>query len=643
MTANSPRATALEIVEAAVDPGSWRCWDEPVEVTTEDAAYRADLLAARGRTGLDESVITGEGLVQGRRVALVACEFRFLAGSIGVAAGERLVRAVERATAERLPLLAAPASGGTRMQEGTVAFLQMVKVAAAITDHKAAGLPYLVYLRHPTTGGVLASWGSLGHLTAAEPGALIGFLGPRVHQALYGEEFPPGVQVAENLLANGLVDAVLPPSRLSGVAARALRVLCGDPGGDPANGPGAGPGSDAGPGARGFEAGASAVPGASGGPGVSAVSDVSAEPGASAESGASAKSDASAGPDASAKSGAAAVPGASGGLDVSAESGASAKSGASAVPGASAEPRASAESGASAVPPAGEAGSVAGRPGALPGPVAGESAAGPGAAAGEAGAAPPGDVPTAESIRRSRLPGRPGVRELLAAAATDVTPLSGTAAGERDPGLMLALARVGGTPCVVLGHDRGERAVPGLGQALGPAGLRAARRGMRIAAELGLPLLTVVDTAGAALSRDAEEGGLAGEIARCLADLVTLPAPTLCLLLGQGAGGAALALLPADRVVAARHAWLSPLPPEGASAILHRTTDRAYEVADRQGVRSADLSANGIVDVVVEEGEGFLARLGAVLGAELSALAAREQGERLSDRRARYRRIGLPG
>ena len=117
---------------------------------------------------------------------------RFLAGSIGVAAGERLVRAVERATAERLPLLAAPASGGTRMQEGTVAFLQMVKVAAAITDHKAAGLPYLVYLRHPTTGGVLASWGSLGHVTAAEPGALIGFLGPRVHEALYGEEFPAG-------------------------------------------------------------------------------------------------------------------------------------------------------------------------------------------------------------------------------------------------------------------------------------------------------------------------------------------------------------------------------------------------------------------------------------------------------------------
>ncbi|MBF6048564.1 acetyl-CoA carboxyl transferase [Streptomyces sp. NRRL B-1677] len=520
MNASNHRTSALDLVRTVVDPGSWSCWDEPVEVTTDDPAYRADLLAARERTGLDESVVTGEGRVHGRRVAVVACEFRFLAGSIGVAAGERLVRAVERATAEGLPLLAAPASGGTRMQEGTVAFLQMVKVAAAITDHKAAGLPYLVHLRHPTTGGVLASWGSLGHLTSAEPGALIGFLGPRVHEALYGEEFPPGVQVAENLLANGLVDAVLSAEQLPGVVARALGVLCGEP-----------------------------------------------------------------------------------------------------------------------------------------------SAPVPAAPAGDSPAAPALAPAAEESIRRSRDPERPGVRALLDAAATDVTPLSGTGAGERDPGLLLALAHVGGTPCVVLGHDRGSRTgaaagtgaggVPAAGQALGPAGLRAARRGMRIAAELGLPLLTVVDTAGAALSRDAEEGGLAGEIARCLADLVTLPAPTLCLLLGQGAGGAALALLPADRVVAVRHAWLSPLPPEGASAILYRTTDRAYEVAGRQGVRSADLLANGIVDVVVEEPEGgpeagpaaadgdFLPRLGALLGAEMAALRAREQGERLADRRARYRRIGL--
>ncbi|MFD4998041.1 carboxyl transferase domain-containing protein, partial [Streptomyces buecherae] len=201
MTGTHSRPTARELIETVVAPGSWHCWDEPVTVSTADPEYRADLARARERTGLDESVITGSGLLDGARVAVVACEFGFLAGSIGVAAGERLVRAVRRATAERLPLLAAPASGGTRMQEGTVAFVQMVKVTAAIAAHKAAGLPYLVHLRHPTTGGVFASWGSLGHVTTAEPGALIGFLGPRVHEALYGERFPEGVQVAEHLYA----------------------------------------------------------------------------------------------------------------------------------------------------------------------------------------------------------------------------------------------------------------------------------------------------------------------------------------------------------------------------------------------------------------------------------------------------------
>ncbi|MBC6463100.1 carboxyl transferase domain-containing protein [Actinomadura sp. HBU206391] len=489
---------SLELIAAVVDPGSWRGWDEPVSSVPADPGYRADLARARERTGLDEAVVTGEGRIRGRRVAVIACEFAFLAGSIGVDGGERLMRAVERATRERLPLLASPASGGTRMQEGTIAFLQMVKVAAAIADHKQAGLPYLVYLRHPTTGGVLASWGSLGHVSAAEPGALIGFLGPRVHEALYGEPFPQGVQLAENLRARGLVDGVIPPAEVAAAAARVLDVLC-------------------------------------------APREIAEIPDAQVSD-------------------------------------------------------------------------------------------------------PPSDVPVAESIRRSRRADRPGARTLLDQVARDVTLLSGTAAGECDPGLLLALARFGAAPCVVLGQD---------GQAqrshhpLGPAGLREARRGMRLAAELGLPLVSVIDTGGAALSREAEEGGLAGEIARCLAELVTLPAPTVCLLMGEGAGGGALALLPADRVIAAEHAWLSPLPPEGASVILYRTTERAAEIAQSQRVRSGDLLADSIVDRIVaerpdaaDEPEAFLARVGAVLEAELAGLLRRDPAERMAARRQRYRRLG---
>jgi acetyl-CoA carboxylase carboxyl transferase subunit beta len=157
---------------------------------------------------------------------------------------------------------------------------------------------------------------------------------------------------------------------------------------------------------------------------------------------------------------------------------------------------------------------------------------------------------------------------------------------------------------------------------------------MRLAVELGLPLVTVIDTPGAALSAEAEEGGLAGEIARCLSDLVTLHAPTLCLMLGEGNGGGALAFLPADRVVAAQHAWLSPLPPEGASAIVHRDTAHAPDLARAQQVRAQDLRDRGVVDRIVaehpdaaEEPEAFCRRVGEVLHHELAELARQDPAQ----------------
>ncbi len=492
------RLSATELIDLVLDDGSYTSWDTPPAQRPASQEYAAELAAARERTGLDESVVTGEGLMRGRRVAVMACEFRFLAGSIGVAAAERLVGAIERATRERLPLLAAPVSGGTRMQEGTLAFVQMVKISAAIAAHKSAGLPYLVYLRHPTTGGVMASWGSLGHVTVAEPGALVGFLGPRVYEALYDRPFPPGVQTSENLFAHGLIDGVVPPEEIAGILDRALSVLAAER---------------------------------------SALVDV-------------------------------------------------------------------------------------------PDPVDEQIP----------------DVDTWESVTRSRRPERPGVRRLLKYAATDVIPLNGTGQGEADPGLLIALARFGGSPCVFLGQDRRGQTEA---HPLGPGALREARRGMRLAAELDLPLMTVIDTPGAALSVAAEEGGLAGEIARCLADLATLPAPTLCLLLGEGNGGGALALLPADRVIAAQHAWLSPLPPEGASAIVHRDLAHAPDMARAQRVRSLDMRAAGIVDRIVaekpdaaDEPEEFCARLGDVLRYELATLLHRDQDSLAADRAARYRRLG---
>ncbi|MFA7513452.1 MAG: carboxyl transferase domain-containing protein, partial [Mycolicibacterium vanbaalenii] len=252
------------------------------------------------------------------------------------------------------------------------------------------------------------------------------------------------------------------------------------------------------------------------------------------------------------------------------------------------------------------------------------------------------DVPAWRSVEASRRPDRPGVGHLLRHGATARVLLSGTGAGEAATTL-LALARFGGQPAVVLGQ---QRVVGGL---VGPAALREARRGMALAAGLKLPLVLVIDTAGPALSTEAEEGGLAGEIARCLAELVTLDTPTVSVLLGQGSGGPALAMVPADRVLAALHGWLAPLPPEGASAIVFRDVDHAPELAAAQGIRSADLLRNGIVDAIVpehpdaaDEPQAFTQRLSATIAVELHRLRTVPDEQRLAARLERYRRIGLP-
>jgi acetyl-CoA carboxylase carboxyl transferase subunit beta len=235
-------------------------------------------------------------------------------------------------------------------------------------------------------------------------------------------------------------------------------------------------------------------------------------------------------------------------------------------------------------------------------------------------------TPAWESIRRTREPGRAGVRHLLRHGGEDTIRLRGTDEGERDETVIVALTRLDGQPCVVVGQDR-SRQDPD--HPMGPGALREARRGMRLAEELGLPLVTVIDTPGAELSPRAEEGALAGEIARCIATLSTMKVPTVSVLLGQGVGGGALALLPAGVTVATEHAWLAPLPPEGASVIMHGDTSQAAAMAQAQRVTAADLFADGAVHHVVPEIEGESARdLAVAVAAEIGTVlrrAARRQ------------------
>jgi acyl-CoA carboxylase subunit beta len=363
---------AGELIEHLVGD-SFELWDgavvsdDPLSFT--DSKPYVDRLAAAVRSsGQTESVISGRARLGQHDVVVIAGEFAFMAGTMGVASARRVVRAFDRAVALGLPVIGLPMSGGTRMQEGTVAFLQMAAVAAAVQRHRDAGLLYLVHLRSPTTGGVLASWGSLGHVVSAAPEALVGLTGPRVVELLMGSPFPEGVQVAENLRDHGVIDDVVLVEELAHRLERILDAVC-----------------------------------------------LPAEPWE---------------------------------LDV---------------------------------PPL-----------ALPADAA---------------------VDGWRAVERSRRTDRPGIRELLQVCARDITLLRGDGAGADDRGCFAAIARITGVGVVVVGHDRPAGA---RGAQLGASGYRKARRAMDLADELGLPLVTVIDTEGAKMTREDEEGGLAGAVARCL-------------------------------------------------------------------------------------------------------------------------------
>jgi acyl-CoA carboxylase subunit beta len=454
--------SAPQAVLAITDPDTFCRWDGAFATLDPlPDAYCAELQTAFVASGSEESVLVGDARIGGVRTAILAWEFGFLGGSVGVGTAARVVAAVRRATANGMPLVAMPRSGGTRMQEGAPAFVQMVAIAAALAEHRAAGLPYLVHLCGPTTGGVLATLGSAGNLTTAEPGAMVGFLGPRAFAAITGEVFPEGVQTAENLLSRGLIDAVIPWDQLRARWATILglwsqRVTAG-----------------------------SATP---------------------ADSGHVAR---------------ARVPG-----------------------------------------------------------------------------APESPAQLWEYVQISRRPDRIDSEQFIATHMSDTVVLPGTMQGELSRGALVALGRLGGIPVVIAATTDRRSAEP-----LTVGGLRTIRRGIALARSWGLPVVTVVDTLGAQLSVEGEQSGIAGEISRVMLDLVSAPVPTVALLLGAGTGGAALALLATDRIVAGSHTWVAPVAPEGAAAIRHRGTHDPAQIAWDQRIGIHALAELGFIDHVVRESD----------------------------------------
>jgi len=208
-----------------VDEGSFQEMDAKLDSVNALGfkGYLDKVKAYQGKTGLGEAVVTGRASIETIPVLLAVMDFRFLGASMGSVVGEKITRAIEAATAERKPVIVFSASGGARMHEGILSLMQMAKTSGALARHAEARLPYISVLTHPTTGGVTASFATLGDLIIAEPKCMIGFAGPRVVKETTHADLPPGFQTAEFMLQHGLVDMIVDRKDMRATLAKVLR------------------------------------------------------------------------------------------------------------------------------------------------------------------------------------------------------------------------------------------------------------------------------------------------------------------------------------------------------------------------------------------------------------------------------------
>ncbi|MEV6439448.1 carboxyl transferase domain-containing protein [Streptomyces anulatus] len=448
MPDDSPaRATARETIALLTGAAGFTEHRPPSHPLPPDgplgwAGYDAARERAGTRTGEEESVVYGTGVVGDRACVLLAFEFGFLGGSLGRLTGDRLAAAYELALTRRLPLLALVATGGSRMQEGMVALTQLQRVAAASTRLRAAGLPQIAVVRDPTTGGGWATVGAGADVVLALPGAQIGFAGSRVRPA----DADPHAYSAEGQFAAGQVDAVVPPGELARTLTHWLRAL---------------------------------------------------------------------GPH-------------------------------GAIPAAPL-PRA-----LSAAP--------------LP----------------ETGR---------EAVAAARDPRRPRAEAYLADYFGARLPLHGDRCGGADPGLLCGFGlRADGLPVAYVAQ---------CGTPTRPAGYRAAARTIRLADRLGVPVLTLVDTPGAANDAEAERAGAGAAIADAFAAVAEARVPVTTLVIGEGGSGGALALAAPDNTHVTADSYFSVIAPELAAAILKRPPSETGATADQLRLRPQDLLELGFARSIV--------------------------------------------
>ncbi len=227
------RLTATERIELLLDPGSFEEFardlrsNDPLGFVARSGSYADKLVSEREKTGMDDAVVVGVGAIDGMRLVLAVMDFRFIGGSMGAVVGEKLTQAIERAMAERTPLVIASASGGARQQEGTISLMQMAKTSAGLARLADAGVLYISLLTDPTTAGVSASFAFLGDVILAEPGALVGFAGPRVIEQVMHQRLPKDVNTAEFVLKHGMIDGITHRRELRSTLARLLQLHSG--------------------------------------------------------------------------------------------------------------------------------------------------------------------------------------------------------------------------------------------------------------------------------------------------------------------------------------------------------------------------------------------------------------------------------
>jgi len=502
-------------VEQLLDPGTVT---PLAPVTTEEdplgfvdqRPYPERLRAARERTGLDEAILCLRGSIGGVRVVVGVMDFAFMGGSLGVAVGESIAQAADQARREHVPLLLITASGGCRMQEGTLALMQMVKTSQALAELDEAGILTMTLVTDPTYGGVAASYAILADIVVAEPGARLGFAGPRVIEQTIKQTLPEGFQTAEFLLAHGQVDIVAPRTALRSLFSRLLAI-----------------------------------------PSVADQPRITCPPG-----------------------------------------------------------RLVTRAGDLAVRPAGEV------------------------------------------VQLARHTGRPSTVDYARDMLSDFEELHGDRMSGDCPGIVGGIGRLQGMSVMLIGHQKGrdlrDRVRRNFGMA-SPQGYRKAGRLMRLAAKLGVPVITLIDTPGADPTAAAEEHGQSAAIAESLRLMCGLPVPVVTVITGEGGSGGALALGVADRVLAMENSFYSVISPEGCAAILWKDPQAAARAAAALRLDARELLRSGVVDGVVLEPECGAHRdpllsaelLRHAVTGELAKLRGADSGELVRARRRRFRQLGL--